>query len=88
VLASLGKTGCMYATWESEEYCPAPRVETVNAIGSGDSFVAGFLYGAVKGYDIRACLSIACAAGAANAAVFPAARVTKGEIEKLLGWNL
>lgn len=88
VLASLGKVGCMYATWEMEEYCPAPKVETVNAIGSGDSFVAGFLYGAVKGYDIRASLSIACAAGAANAAVFPAARVTKDEIERLLGWNL
>ena len=88
VLASLGKIGCMYATWESEEYCPAPKVQTVNAIGSGDSFVAGFLYGAVKGYDIRASLSIACAAGAANAAVFPAARVTKDEIERLLGWNL
>lgn len=88
VLASLGKVGCMYATWESEEYCPAPKVQTVNAIGSGDSFVAGFLYGAVKGYDIRASLSIACAAGAANAAVFPAARVTKDEIARLLGWNL
>lgn len=88
VLASLGKVGCMYATWESEEYCPAPRVETVNAVGSGDSFVAGFLYGSVKGYDIRASLAIACAAGAANAAEFPAARVTKEAVENLLGWKL
>lgn len=88
VLASLGSVGCMLATYEAEEYCPAPKVETVNAVGSGDSFVAGYLYGAVMGYDTRACLSIACASGAANAAMFPAARVTKGDIEKLLGWKL
>jgi 1-phosphofructokinase family hexose kinase len=88
VLASMGNVGCMLATYESEEYCPAPKVDTVNAVGSGDSFVAGFLYGAVMGYDTRACLSIACAAGAANAAMFPAARITKDDVEKLLGWKL
>lgn len=88
VLVSLGRTGCMLATYECEEYCPAPRVETVNAVGSGDSFVAGFLYGSMMGYDTRACLSIACAAGAANAAMFPAARVTRAQIEALLGWRI
>ena len=33
-------------------------------------------------------IAIACAAGAANAAEFPAARVTKEAVENLLGWKL
>lgn len=88
VLASLGKVGCMWAGSDFEEYCPAPRVETINAVGSGDSFVAGFLYAALKGYAPQTALMIACAAGAANAAMFPAAMVSREDIEKLLGWQL
>lgn len=88
VLASMGPEGCCYAAADSEIYCPAPRVQTVNPVGAGDSFVAGFLYASVKGYALETALMIASAAGAANAAVFPAARVTKPEIEALLGWKL
>lgn len=88
VLASMGAGGCCYATEGSELYCPAPRVNTVNAVGSGDSFVAGFLYASVKGYALETALMIASAAGAANAKVFPAARVTKADVEEVLGWKL
>lgn len=88
VLASLGAAGCAYVTADSEVYCPSPRVAAVNPVGSGDSFVAGFLYASVKGYALEASLMIACAAGAANAAQFPAARIAKRDVEELLGWNL
>ena len=88
VLASMGAAGCCYVTEDSEHYCPAPRVGTVNAVGAGDSFVAGFLYASVKGYALETALMIACAAGAANAKVFPAARVTKADVEEMLGWKL
>ncbi len=88
VLASMGAGGCCYATEDSELYCPAPRVDAVNAVGSGDSFVAGFLYASVKGYALETALMIASAAGAANAKVFPAARVTKADVEEVLGWKL
>ncbi len=88
VLASMGADGCCFVTQDSEIYCPAPRVKTVNAVGSGDSFVAGFLYASVKGYALETSLMIACAAGAANAAMFPAARVTKSDVEDVLGWQL
>lgn len=88
VLASLGRAGCMWAGPGFEEYCPSPRVETVNAVGSGDSFVAGFLYASLKGYAPQTALMIACAAGAANAAMFPAARIGREDIEALLGWKL
>ena len=88
VLVSIGADGCCYVTEDAEVYCPAPRVQTVNAVGAGDSFVAGFLYASVKGYALETALMIACAAGAANAAMFPAARVTKRDVEAVLGWEL
>lgn len=88
VLASLGKAGCMWAGQTFEEYCPSPRVSTVNPVGSGDSFVAGFIYAATRGCPPQTALTIACAAGAANAAMFPAARIGRRDIEALLGWPL
>ena len=88
VLASLGKAGCMWAGQNFEEYCPSPRVATVNPVGSGDSFVAGFIFAALRGCPPQTALSIACAAGAANAAMFPAARITREDVEHLLGWPL
>ena len=88
VIASLGRAGCMWAGPGFEEYCPSPRVETVNAVGSGDSFVAGFLFASFKGYAPQTALMIACAAGAANAAMFPAARIGREDVEALLGWKL
>ncbi len=88
VLASMGKAGCMWAGQNFEEYCPSPRVATINPVGSGDSFVAGFIYAAMRGCPPQTALSIACAAGAANAAMFPAARITREDVEHLLGWPL
>ena len=86
VLVSLGADGCAYVREDGQYFCPAPKVETVNAVGSGDSFVAGFLYASLMGYpDQTAALTVACAAGAANAAMFPAARVGRKEIAALTG---
>ena len=88
VLASMGKNGCMWAGQTSVEYCPAPNVETVNPVGSGDSFVAGFIYAALRGCPPQLALMIANACGAANAAMFPAARITRADVERLTGWPL
>ena len=86
VLVSLGERGCAYVRADGQYFCPAPKVRALNPVGSGDSFVAGFLYAVLKGYpDNTAALAIACAAGAANAAMFPAARVGRAEIEALFG---
>lgn len=88
VLASLGSAGCMWAGPGFEEYCPAPKIAAVNPVGSGDSFVAGFLYASSQGYAPKAALMLACACGAANAAEFPAARVTREQVEALQGWKI
>ena len=42
-----------------------PReIDIMDRIGGGDGFMAGFLYGIVKGYDIRKCTALGWAGGA------------------------
>lgn len=47
-------------TWEQAAF----PVEVVDAIGAGDSFNAGFLYGYLNGFSLAESLRIACACGA------------------------
>jgi 2-dehydro-3-deoxygluconokinase len=43
---------------------PAFRVEETDAVGAGDAFVAGFLSGRLRGWDLGGCLELANACGA------------------------
>jgi sugar/nucleoside kinase (ribokinase family) len=43
---------------------PATRVDSVDAVGAGDSFDAGFLHQYVRGADLPACLAAGNLAGA------------------------
>ena len=43
---------------------PAYPVEVVDAVGAGDAFVAGFLSGRLRGWDVGECLRLANACGA------------------------
>ena len=103
VLVSMGARGCCMVGGEAacppeilplthlaraEVYAPAPRVACVNPVGSGDSFLAGYLYAALRGLSDERALRLACAAGAANAAAFPAARIVWTDILPLLGGAL
>ena len=65
-------------------YAPAPKGKTVNPVGSGDSFLAAYLYAALRIWPDEQALTLANAAGAANARMFPAARVGWKEIGPLL----
>ena len=88
VLLSLGDRGAALFTPNESHFCPAPRVQTVNPVGSGDCFVAGYLYALLQGQSDLGALAWACAAGAANAAMFPAARITGEDIAKITGYSL
>lgn len=48
----------------STTWVPAFDVEAVDALGAGDSFVAGFLTGLVHGWSIEECARFANAVGA------------------------
>ena len=99
VLVSLGERGCCLVGADAlgpaellpltlgaraEIYAPAPKGKAVNPVGSGDSFLAAYLYAALRGWPDEQALSLANAAGAANARMFPAARVGWKEIGPLL----
>ena len=62
-----------------------PGVESVNPTGSGDSMIAGILYGLRRSWPFADCLAFGAAAGAANARVREVAQSSSDDIESLLG---
>ncbi len=73
---------------KGEEYVmPAPGVDHfIDAIGAGDSFDAGFLYGYLNSMPVRECARIGCICGTMNtrAAGGIAGQVTLAELQRLL----
>jgi sugar/nucleoside kinase (ribokinase family) len=63
----LGAKGC-YVKHGAEPgyYSSAFRTEVVDTTGAGDSFVAGFLTGVLKGWESKECAAFACAVAAMN----------------------
>ena len=59
----------------------APAVQVVDAVGAGDSFDAGFVYGALAGWplDQSLALAVACGALSTRAAGGTAAQATLAE---------
>ena len=65
-IVSLGRDGAA-ACWQGQSYYVKPPVfKAVNAVGSGDSFVAGIAIGLQRGYAIEDVLRLAAACGTAN----------------------
>lgn len=62
----MGSKGCYVKSQDEEFFVPAFNVKAVDATGAGDSFVAGFLAGAVKGLSLRDCAVLGNAVGASS----------------------
>lgn len=60
-----GKGAAAYCRGE-EFHCEPLGVKATDAIGAGDSFDAGFVYGFLKGLRIEECLKIGCVCGSMN----------------------
>ncbi len=87
VILTLGERGCAQYLWEQTSFCPAPKIDCINAVGSGDCFTAAWLHAQICGFSDDGALMLACAAGALNAIQFPAARITKAELEQFVGFR-
>ncbi|MBE3577070.1 MAG: 1-phosphofructokinase family hexose kinase [Limnochordales bacterium] len=69
---------------EPEIFWVAPlRVRPVNTLGSGDSFLGGFLAGWAAGRDPEGCLRLAAACAAANVMVMGPGAVEKEAVQNL-----
>ena len=60
----LGAQGALARRGQEEFRCPAAKVKSVDPVGAGDSFDAGFLYQYTRGADLTACLGYGNLAGA------------------------
>ena len=83
VLVSLAEEGAVLLTEEGNVFfCNAPEGKAVNTIGSGDSMLAGFLYGMMEKNDHEYALRTGIAAGSACA--FSEGLATKNKMLELL----
>jgi len=64
VALKLGEEGCYVRTADRELRVPAYLVEALDGTGSGDAFVAGFIQGLLKGWDLEDIAHFAGAVGA------------------------
>ncbi|MBQ6388396.1 MAG: carbohydrate kinase family protein [Mogibacterium sp.] len=64
VIIKLGARGCYYAGTEGNIYVPAFNVDTVDATGAGDNFIAGFASEILRGSTVKQALEFASACGA------------------------
>ena len=86
VVLKLGKEGTRAYNCGQRYNTSSIDVNVVDAVGAGDSFDAGFVYGFLSGYDIEKCLKIACICGSLNtrAAGGTAAQPDLAELENFI----
>lgn len=83
VCISLGKNGMIYINNDGVYEVKVPKIDTVNSVGSGDSTIAGFSVGILRGYDTIELLKLANACGISNALHIETGFVKLDEVEKL-----
>ena len=82
VLVSMGGTGAVLLDADGEVHMlPAPEGTLVNAVGAGDSMVAGFLAGWLEKKDYEHAFRMGVSAGSASA--FSERLATRAEVETL-----
>ena len=84
IILTLGKHGAMAFFNNKVFKIIPPEIETINPVGSGDAFIAGFAYGFYQDMPYAECLRIGTAAGAANAAMWDACFCSKDQIFNLI----
>lgn len=82
VCISLGKDGMIYLNEDGVYEAKVPKIEAVNTVGSGDSTIAGFGVGILRGYEVEDLLKLSNACGISNALNIETGFVTLEEVEK------
>ena len=66
-MISMGGNGLLCASEEGVAHAATPPVEVKSTVGAGDSALAGFFVGFVKGWNLQECVRMAAACGTASA---------------------
>lgn len=85
VAVKKGKDGVVTYSGQQIVYTPAIDVIKVDAVGAGDSFDGGFVYGYLTGRSIEDCARIGCICGSLNTRASGGTRGQPG-IEEMLGY--
>ena len=83
-VVSLGRKGCIAALEDGVYHFTTPAVDTVNTVGSGDSFVAGCAVALSRGECSRDVIRLGMACGTANTQFFKTGWIEKDMVEKFL----
>ena len=81
-----GKDGAVVYSDGKTYYSPSINVVKVDAVGAGDTFDGGFIYGYLSGKSIEECARIGCICGSLNTRMTGG---TKGQpvLEEILKWR-
>jgi tagatose 6-phosphate kinase len=83
VVVTLGAKGAIAGVDGRLIRIRAPKIDAVNPVGSGDSFVAGAAVAIAAGQPIEEALRLACACGTANALNRGAGEVRREDVDRL-----
>ncbi len=83
VIVSLGSKGAVLCCGDDGgDIVPCPEGKVINTVGSGDSLVAGFVYGIQEGKNVHDSIRLAVACGSASA--FSEDLATKEEVVQII----
>lgn len=82
ILVTLGKDGGYFLNQEKLYKLTIPKIKVKNTVGSGDSTIAGYLYGISKNYILEDTLKTALACGMSNASLSNTGDVKLDDINK------
>lgn len=84
ILVTLGKDGALLKHQDQFYQVNIPEINAVNAVGSGDSSIAGFCSGLTQSSDIISATKHAMAAGMSNAMQHETGKINLDDFESLL----
>ncbi len=82
---SRGSEGVLLACEEGIYKGTPPKIKPVNTVGCGDSMIAGFAIGAIRGYGMERTIDYAMALAAANALTSSTGSFYPEDLERLIG---
>lgn len=85
IVVTMGAAGAVLVDGSHRWYAAPPQVRVLDAVGSGDSFLAGLVLAYNSGLRPHEALCHAVAAGAANAMSVGGGQFERGEFEIILG---